>query len=153
MRHILISLIAGIVLSACTGVDKDSVGSEISVTPVRYQLEISIDNSHAAQEQLESFIDMHANQLEGRELQLVWYTHRGKAFLDKFKRPDGAGYTVRVIRAETLSPHFDIRAQFSDSILAIEPCSRDEMGDYGDTVGCYTENARWQSMVNPHDAI
>lgn len=153
MKRLMFVVISLALLLGCTRVDQDSVGAEVRVTPVTYTLELEVKDFASANEKLNRFTERHAEYLQGQDLVLTWHSEKGKKFLGQYASPQGALYSLKVIKGKEEHTRFDIEARFIHSEITVEPCLRDNIEAYENQLGCYTENARWQSMVNPHKAI
>jgi len=149
------------VFTGCTERIGERRGTQIDVVPVTYSIALKVNPKkvHLAQEELDRFIQEHWNLIVNQQVELVWRTKLGKRWALKTRKTllsqgiyddyisvvqEKAGFNERF--------DFEFRTTVHKSVVSI--CDYASIGEYGGpTHGCYTENARWQSMVNPENML
>lgn len=147
----LATVLFSVWLVGCATTDEPRMGPEITVTPVRYQLQLTTTDKQQAKQQWQSFAEKYANKLKGKTVQLTWYSASGREFINQL--PRNMGYSVTISRGGAQKSSFDLKAEFVHSQVQVGRCQPDRMGHFSNEVGCFSENARWQSMVNPQNAL
>ena len=148
-------------LTGCAERIGERRGTQIDVVPVTYSIALKVNpkKESLAQVELDSFIQENWNLIVNQQVELVWRTKLGKRWALKTRKDllsrgiyddyisitqEKAGFSERF--------DFEFKTKVHKSVVSI--CDYAGIGKYGKpTDGCYTENARWQSMVNPENML
>ncbi len=138
-------------LIGCTSVEAPRIGPEITVSPARYQLRLTVSNAKKAQQRLAEFTGKYAVELKDKTLHVTWFTPEGKAFATRFT--NNRSYSLLVKEGVDDDARFDVLVAFEYANVVVQPCKPDRIGRYGNQIGCSVEHGRWQSMVNPENVF
>lgn len=156
-------------LSGCVEHISEREGAEIQVVPVTYSVGISIkkDQKEKAREELDRYVQEHWDKVTTQTVTLQWYTPEGKDLADDYYQfLLGKGVDKNKVSMEkaqnskasntgnTTNAPFDMTLQTVVNRSVVEICDYEKVGLYGLTKqGCYTDGARWQSMVYPEKML
>ncbi len=148
------------VLVGCAEYISEREGAEIQVVPVTYAMSISLRDGEKekAYQELDRYIQIHWNKVSTQAVNLYWYTPEGKSVADKYYQYLlGKGIDKRKVNLQPVSTtddSFDMAFQIVINRSIVEVCDYEKVGNFGQTKqGCYTDNARWQSMVYPEKML
>ncbi|PWI35237.1 hypothetical protein DI392_02930 [Vibrio albus] len=165
MRHLFSLLIlsgVSVVLSGCAEHIAEREGAEIQVVPVTYSIGITIkkDKQDKARQELDNYVQSHWLKVTTQKVNLVWYTKPGKALADHYYQyllEQGVNkdkVTLNKAMDTTGKVPFDMKFQTMVYRSVVEVCDYEKIGNFGQTnIGCYTDSARWQSMVYPENML
>ncbi|MEZ8193861.1 hypothetical protein [Vibrio cortegadensis] len=161
IKQYMVILIATLLLSGCAEHVAERTGTQIDVVPVTYSLALKIkpQQHKAAQDELDEFIANHWKLIVDQEVTLVWRTNLGQKWAKKTRTSlikNGVDEKqIAVTQANAgFGERFDfeIKTRVHKAIVSI--CDYAAVGHHGETNdGCYSDNARWQSMVNPENML
>ncbi|MBB1314735.1 hypothetical protein [Aliivibrio sp. SR45-2] len=144
-------------LSGCADHINEKQGTRINVIPVVYSLSINSSDNDIIKEQISVFIQKYDIKNKNGHWELLIASNEitiqeGKyqQLLNKF------GYTLNQIKTVERKgeSHFSVTIAFATQRIEYEICDYEQIDYYGSTkIGCYTENNRWHSMVNPENAM
>lgn len=150
-----------IILVGCTDRVAERSGAEIQIVPITYSLGISIkeDKYQSAWEELDSFVENNWDKVSRQTVNLTWYTKSGKRLADSYHahllKKGLNRKQLKVSKAVmTEDKPFDLQLQTIVNNVVVEVCKYEKVGYFDSKeIGCYSEGARWQSMVNPEKMI
>jgi hypothetical protein len=162
MKQIIAAIFIVGLLTGCAEHIAEREGAEIQVVPVTYTLGVSIKkgNQEKAQDQLDKYAKSHWDKVTTQKVSLSWYTRDGKALADNYYRyllgqgvdKNKLSVTEGTDPAEEKS--FDLTFETIVNRVVVKVCDYEKIGNYGrHEVGCYSDGARWQSMVNPEKML
>ncbi|PJC86111.1 hypothetical protein CSW98_11095 [Vibrio sp. HA2012] len=165
MRHLFtVSVLLGISasLTGCVDHIAERQGAEIQLVPVTYSIGISIKQGQEekARQELDTYVQSHWNKVTTQNVRMLWYTGKGKTLADNYYRYLlGLGIDKTKLHLQEapqgmeLVP-FDMQLQTVVHRAVVEVCDYEKIGNYGMSAqGCYTDSARWQSMVAPEKML
>ncbi|RTZ15592.1 hypothetical protein EJ063_10970 [Vibrio aquaticus] len=159
LKKSLLIAVAAMGLSACAEVITLREGSSVQVVPMTYTWAVSLDSkgTNQAQQEIEKIMSNNWPLVANKGVSISWATSAGKKLADAIEQAliqqgvDGNNVTVT---QETLPYSQDIRVQFNEAQVVTQSCTPVVIGSFGKKHGgCYAENARWHSMVNPENMI
>ncbi|PJC86097.1 hypothetical protein CSW98_11025 [Vibrio sp. HA2012] len=162
MRQIITAIIFVALLSGCAEHIAERKGAEIQIVPVAYTLGISIKNGKQdkAREQLDKYTKSHWDKVTTQMVNLTWYTPAGKKLADSYYRYllgqglDENKLAVKEAVAGADEKPFDMKFETIVNRAVVEVCAYEKVGNFGrNQEGCYSDGARWQSMVNPEKML
>ena len=146
-----------IFLSGCADHINEKKGSHINVIPVTYTLSINSLSDEIIKKRVNDFIQKYNIENKKGRWELSIVSSEMKVQEDKYQRIlSEFGYTINQIKTMELneSRHFTVIIAFITQRIEYEICDYEQIDYYGSTnIGCYTENNRWHSMVNPENAL
>ncbi|MBJ7551479.1 hypothetical protein [Marinomonas ostreistagni] len=158
MKTLLILLSAlSISLVGCSSVEPSRNGPAIDIFPVEHNLSIKVSstNLEAAKKQLALFIHQNKQILLTQTVKLDWRDNSAKTLFQFAKSHllDLGVPPYRILESSTPSAaknRFNFEIQVIQYQVSDRTCEEVISQDYflADD-GCFTENARWKSMVAP----
>lgn len=151
-----------LLLSGCVGHVSERKGMEIQVVPVTYAVGISIKKGkeQEARQQLDEYVHTHWGKVTMKTVNLLWYTKPGKKLADSYARYLlKQGVDKNKVWVKEASPGsgkvpFDLKFETVVNRTVVEVCEYEKIGKFGMLKdGCYSDGARWQSMVNPEKML
>jgi hypothetical protein len=161
MRHLFpLLILTGLtaVLSGCVEHIAERRGAEIQVVPVTYTIGISIKKGQdeKARQELDEYVRSHWQKVTTQKVNILWYTEPGKALAASYYQyllEQGVSKDDLMLSqapANMRQAPFDMKLQTVVNRSVVEVCDYEKIGNFGQTrYGCYTDSARWQSMVRP----
>ncbi|MCG7497035.1 hypothetical protein MHO82_09170 [Vibrio sp. Of7-15] len=150
-----------LVLSGCADYVGESRGAQIEVVPVTYSMSLKVkpDQQDKARAKLDGFINEHWQYVSSQGATIVWRTKSGKEVADMYyKQLLSRGVSQDKLSIEQGDAGFgarfdlELKTTVHKSILPI--CDYPRVGHYSELArGCFSESARWQSMVNPEKML
>ncbi|PWI35223.1 hypothetical protein DI392_02860 [Vibrio albus] len=162
MKKIITAIFIAGLLSGCAEHIAEREGAEIQVVPVTYSLGVSIKkgNQEKAREQLDQYARSHWDKVTTQMVSLIWYSRDGKKLADNYYQyllgqgVDKYKLSVTKGRHVTDEKPFDLKFETMVNRAVVKVCDYEKVGNYGhNEVGCYSDGARWQSMVNPEKML
>lgn len=150
---------AAIGLSACAEVITLREGSSVQVVPMTYTWAVSLDSkgTNQAQQEIEQIISNNWQLVANKGVSISWATSAGKKLAHSIEQAliqQGVDGNKVAVAQELLPYSQDIRVQFNHAQVVTQSCTPVVTGSFGKKHGgCYAENARWHSMVNPEKMI
>ena len=154
-----ISLVMG--MAGCAEIIQEREGAQLQLVPITntYQLTIKPKKDQQAWQQVQDYVEQHWDVLSVEAIDINWFSRRGKKLADKLvsqlkKKGIGAEMIDLNRVANGGSGHFDLSISTTKYKVITEVCDYVQVGHFGAyPEGCYTENARWQSMVHPEKML
>ncbi len=151
-------LAASVFLVGC--VTGYNVGPDITLVPVSYQMSLLIEDSKAAENRLDKFVDAHWNIIANRSAIIYWQTDKGKklanSYAGKMKLRGLSSDQISVYPSDIpLSAGADLQI-ITIAYEAITPiCKPATVGKYHEDniIGCYADSLRWKSMISPEKTV
>lgn len=157
MRALLISLVLGVALVGCADHIEEPRGTSIEVIPVTYQFKLTETNQAQFAERLSTFIEKHPTMVTRAEWKIQIAGTHGDSLYQSAKRQlieAGVDSNRIVYFKHQKSGQFKIEVAATVHQVKLEICHQERVGEYGrGSLGCNTDTSRWQSMVNPQNAI
>lgn len=150
----LLALIPVIAVTGCAEHVNERSGTNVDVYPVTYSLALTKPSPF-----LNKFIDSHFNVILEHGVSIKWYSYTGKAWAKKIRKElIKRGVVSDSIHLEAGmskdDDRFDISISTTNYTTQVTQCGYYGVGDVEDTPsGCYVENSRWASMVNPQKML
>ncbi|BCL72311.1 lipoprotein [Vibrio nigripulchritudo] len=156
-------LIAAILvaLSGCAYKADERNGTNVHIVPVTYSMALNIDKNKrsTAQKKLDEFIKEHWSIIVNQSVELSWRTREGKKWANKTKaylQQHGVSpEQISIIQTDAgFGERFDFEFKTVVYKAQVEVCDYEHVGFYSSSAsGCFSENARWQSMENPEKML
>lgn len=155
------AILAVLSLVGCAPTSIERKGPEIDLYPVTHSLSLQSDAKHLKKSKSEwvKFADQHHNVLMTQPIELYWANSTG-ASLMRFVKKDllSRGASLKNISQVDMpkirSERFDFQLRVTEYKVVTPICHLVKVSDYDSTSqGCYTEAARWQSMVRPETML
>lgn len=158
VKHLTTLLMLG-VLAGCSERVVERQGADITLVPVTQTLTLSVPGRslEGAEKEIEQFISQNFASIEAKGVSVAWSGSQGKRLFAHAKqyaaqfglRPD----TFTVQQAQ-LSESDSIRFVLTEYKVVAPVCSYQQVGKFGwNESSCFTDSARWQSMVNPEKML
>lgn len=161
IRKIITTILACGVLSSCAETVSERKGIAVDVVPMAYSLSLDINTKSRdeSKERIEHYLNAHWSQiinqtvvLESRSPIALKAVNRTYSFLVA-KGVSPKHIIKRVEKQSSVDP-FDFRLSFQTHNVITPLCEYSSVGHYGETtLGCYSEGARWHSMIHPQKMI
>lgn len=163
MRKLLIPLLCVGIVACAEHVDERR-GTEIQVVPITYSIDVEIKNNKSKQawNELDDYVTKHWDMVATQKVSIYWNSKPGKALADKYAKyllSQGVDshklYVLESVEGGS-TPQFkqDLRLETVVNKAVVSTCGYEAIGGFGlERNGCYTEGARWQSMVNPEKML
>lgn len=150
-----------LLLSGCADRVAERRGTQLDVVPVSYSLSLKIKpkQNRSAEKELNQFLLDNKKLILTQHIELVWKTKIGKLWADKSKERllnDGVNKkNISVIQGKAgFNGRFDYQINITVHKVLLTVCPYPKNSHYSEAQdGCYTESARWQSMVNPQKML
>lgn len=133
-------------------------GQSVHLVPVNKAWSSVVTASNTQQVKADVF-DIASNNLSeiAQKGVVVSYSAQGQTIANQLKRwlikQGVASKKIDMVKVIP-SSSYDIQLQFNEFLVVTESCTPTQVGTYGfNEDGCYADNARWQSMVNPNTMI
>lgn len=160
MKSIVLAVVA-LAMVGCTERIAERKGTQIDVVPVTYSLSLKINpkQEKSAKQELTQFLIEHEKLVLTQDVELVWRTKLGKKWAEKtqselLKRGVNSDHLTVSQSSAGFGERFDYEISIVVNRTLVNMCQYAKVGEYGHTAdGCFTENARWQSMVNPENML
>ena len=162
--RLMVTAFIGIILSGCAERIKEREGKALHLVPLTYSLSLNSHKNGAstAKQEIEVFITQNFEVIEAKGMLAEWHNLQGKQ-LSNYARTfaKSLGIDVNRINVQRFEvregepiTEFDLRLTFTDYQVITNLCEYPEVGKFGFyESNCYTDNARWQSMVNPENML
>ena len=131
-------------------------GTDIDVFPVTFSIQLV--KSKKAETKLLAFIDVHKSEIKNHGVDIQWFNNKGQKWANELYKNlilSGIDKKVIVIHHDKKAiSHFDMKISVIAPKVVVSPCeyaTHINIGTKAD--GCFTENARWSSMVNPQKML
>ncbi|PMH46708.1 hypothetical protein BCU68_01345 [Vibrio sp. 10N.286.49.B3] len=150
-----------LLLSGCAEHIGERQGTQMDVIPVHYSMAVKVKpkQSKAAQKEVDQFINDHWNVIVNQTVELNWRTKEGQKWATKIEQD----LLKRGVNRDNLSvsqvsagfgERFDFEVKATVHKVMASVCDYAQVGHFGEpNNGCYTDNARWGSMVNPEKML
>lgn len=154
-RFLVIAML--LLLSGCVDHIHEKQGAYINIIPVTYSFSINSENDEVIKNKLKQFIYKHDIENKKGYWEVTIYKDENETKKIKYQQLlDEFGFTINQIKMINVSkkPYFTVMFSFITQRIEYQSCGYEQVGYYGsNNIGCYTENNRWHSMVNPEKAI
>ncbi|MCL9780814.1 hypothetical protein M9194_05090 [Vibrio sp. S4M6] len=150
----LLALIPVIAVTGCAEHVNERSGSNVDVFPVTYSLALTKPSPF-----LQQFIDSHFNVILEHGVTIETFSSVGKRWAmsvrkDLVKRgvePKSIKILPGISKDDD---RFDLSISTTNYTTQVQQCGYYGIGDVEDTAsGCFVENSRWISMVNPQKML
>ncbi|KLN63252.1 MULTISPECIES: hypothetical protein [Vibrio] len=148
-----------LVLSGCAENVSMREGQAIHTVPMTYTWSASFEPAgiDKAKQEVQKLIDHNWQIVASKGINLQWSTRLGKQFVISIRQ----GLLERGVESNQISLHQeqldsgkDVAVEFHYTKVITELCTPSKVGKFGTNAeGCFAENARWQSMVNPENTL
>ncbi|MDG3085978.1 hypothetical protein P7F88_07665 [Vibrio hannami] len=163
MRKLLLPLIC-IGLTACAERVDERRGTELKVVPITYSIDIDIKSNKTRQawDELDKYVNKHWDIIATQAVNIYWSSKSGKKLADKYANyllskgidSEKLYVTKSPDRGTDLEFPEDLRLETVVNKVIVSACGYEAIGNFGrEANGCYVQNARWQSMVNPEKML
>ncbi|WP_122032112.1 hypothetical protein [Aliivibrio sp. EL58] len=131
-------------------------GTDIDVFPVTFSIQLV--KSKKAEVKLSAFIDIHESEMKNHGVDIQWFNNKGKKWANELnKKLISSGIDKKVIvihQGKKATSHFDMKVSLITPKVVVSHCEYATHYNIGTKAdGCFTENARWSSMVNPQKML
>lgn len=161
IRKIITTILACGVLSSCAETVSERKSIAVDVVPMTYSLSLDINakNRDESKERIEHYINKHWPQiinqtvvLESRSPIAVKAVNRTYSFF--VAKGISPKRIVKRVEKQSSADPFNFRLSFQAHNVITPLCEYSRIGHYGETnLGCYSEGARWHSMIHPQKMI
>ncbi|CED57501.1 hypothetical protein ACU5DF_07750 [Aliivibrio wodanis] len=154
-------VLAALSISGCAEHISERNGTKVDVVPVTYSLSLKVkpEQFKSAEKELNIFLNEHKKLILTQKITLTWRTKLGKEWVNEtqkrllIKGVSEHNITVEQNRAG-FGERFDYEIKVTVHKALLSVCQYPKVGHYGEPGdGCYSESARWQSMVNPEKML
>lgn len=157
----LIIGVCSLALTGCADYVGETRGTQIEVVPVTYSMSLKVkpDQKAKARAKLDGFIDEHWQDVSSQGATIVWRTKSGKEVADMYyKQLLSRGVSQDKLTIEQgeagFGARFDVELKMTVHKSVLPVCDYPRVGHYSELAqGCFSESARWQSMVNPEKML
>lgn len=157
MRALIISVVLAAALVGCADHIEEPRGTSIEVIPVTYQFKLTETSQEHLSERLNTFIDKHPTLVTRAEWRIQIAGKNGDSLYQSAKKQlieAGVSSNRIVYFKHQKSGQFKVEVAATVHQVKLEICHQEQVGKYGrGSLGCNTDTSRWQSMVNPQNAI
>lgn len=148
-------------VSGCADSVHERRGTQLDVVPVSYSLNLKIkaQQNASAQQELQQFLLEHKKLVLSQPIELIWQTKMGKKWADKTQQQllnDGVDRkNITLVQGDAgFNGRFDYQIKVTVHKVLLSVCPYFKNGHYSESLdGCYSDSARWQSMVNPQKML
>ncbi|WP_117235020.1 hypothetical protein [Vibrio maerlii] len=158
-RRIIGSLMVLLMMNGCAETISERHGTQIDVVPWEYRFAVDIENSSTSAQQkawneMDDYVQRNWNILSSQQLHFHWLSNDGKTLADKYKKhllSQGIASTnIHVSKGTEQLEDFDLSLLVTQYKAVTPVCEYEKIGNYGELpLGCYSEGARWKSVVHP----
>ena len=156
MKNWMLTLLAITVLSGCADHIVEPRGTSIALKPTEFSFAVQSQDEVYAMNKLTQFVRKYPNQT-GSKWQITSYNAQGKKLAQQYRNAlikKGITTEQLVVEYRAEPRRFDVQVSVIQLQAQLEICHQEVIGDYGlGHLGCYTDGSRWQSMVNPQNAL
>ncbi|CAH1605774.1 hypothetical protein [Vibrio jasicida] len=156
MKNWMLALLAIAALSGCADHIVEPRGTSIALKPTEFNFAVQSQDQVYAMNKLTQFVRKYPNQA-GSKWQITSYNAQGKKLAQHYRialLQQGVAAEQLVLEHRPESHRFDVQVSVIQLQAQLEVCHQEVIGDYGlGHLGCYTDGSRWQSMVNPQNAL
>lgn len=157
----LIIGVCSLALTGCADHVGETRGTQIEVVPVTYSMSLKLkpDQKDKARAKLDGFISEHWQDVSSQGATIVWRTKSGKEVADMYyKQLLSRGVSQDKLTIEQgeagFGARFDVELKMTVHKSVLPVCDYPRAGHYSELAqGCFSESARWQSMVNPEKML
>lgn len=157
----LILGVCSLILTGCADHVGESRGAQLEVVPVTYSMSVKVkpDQQDKALEKLDGFIDEHWQYVSSQGATIIWRTKSGKYVAEVYYKQllsRGVSQDKLIIEQGDagFGARFDLELKMTVHKSVLPVCDYPRVGHYSEiTRGCFSESARWQSMVNPEKML
>lgn len=150
-------VISSVFLVACASSESTRNGPAIEIFPVSHALSLRVDKTslESAKQELDIYLEEYADILVTQKIMVSWSGKDSKKLADfAVKSLLSMGVAPNYIDIKEISmdttSYFDFEIKVVQYLVADKTCKQSKSQDYYlSDVGCFTENARWKSMVTP----
>lgn len=140
----------------CVEKVNERYGPEIEIFPVTFS--ISLSKSDNSDEKLSAFFADHSKDILNYGLEIRWFNTAGKKWANDIRKDlliRGVNRDlITVSHNEKRVSHFDLKLTLIKPKVEVSSCEYAKIGGIGNQAsGCFVENARWASMVNPQKML
>ncbi|MFM2589803.1 hypothetical protein [Vibrio sp. TBV020] len=157
MKTLIASFVIVAALSGCADHISEPRGTTIEVVPVTYQFKLNTKQQTQFSERLSTFIQRHPDLVTQADWEISAAESRGGSLYQVAKKKlMDAGVEPSHIRyvKQQADEYFMVEVSATTHQVKLEVCHQDQVGKYGyGSLGCNTDTSRWQSMVNPQNAL
>ncbi len=145
-----------VLMIGCVEKVNERFGPEIDVYPVTFS--IALSKSKESDGKLSAFFDKYENEILNHGVKISWFSTKGKKWADKINKEllkNGVNKELIILSNEEKKvSHFDIKLSLVTHKVQVTTCEYANIGTIGNvSSGCFVENARWSSMVNPQKML
>lgn len=157
-RLMFLAMVSAVLLSGCAEKVTPREGKSVHVVPVHKSWSAVVTSTNTQKVQSEVFerAEQNFEQIAQKGV-VISFSSKGQTVASQLNRwlvEQGVSPNKVDMVKQVSSQPYDIQLQFQEYLVVTEPCSSTQIGTYGfNEDGCYADNARWQSMVNPNAMI
>ncbi|MGR6831649.1 hypothetical protein [Aliivibrio wodanis] len=131
-------------------------GTDIDVFPVTFSIQLV--KSKKSEAKLSAFIDMHKSEIKNHGVSIQWFNNKGQKWASELNKVlISSGIDKKVITIshdKKKTSHFDMKVSIIAPKVVVSNCEYATHVNIGTmSNGCFTDNARWTSMVNPQKML
>lgn len=159
-RYFILCVLA-LMLTACAEHVAERRGTQVDVVPVIYSLSLKIapEQKESAEKELDLFLQENNSIVLTQNIELIWYSEVGEYLANnthkKLLKKGVSDKNIKFIQGGRRDVNrFDYEINLIVHKVLLQVCQNPKVTHYGRPGdGCYTESARWQSMVNPENML
>jgi hypothetical protein len=148
-------------LTACVDKVAERTGTNVHIIPISYSLSLTIKGNSVedAWNELNDYVELHWDKVSSQTVKLTWYTESGETLANAYyKHLLKLGLNrsqLKIVSGTSVEDgNFDVSFQTIVHRAVTETCQYEKVGYFDNRkVGCYSEGARWKSMVNPEKML
>lgn len=161
LQQCLILCVLALTLTACAEHVAERRGTQVDVVPVIYSLSLKIasEQQESAEKELDLFLQENNSIVLTQNIELIWYSEAGENLANnthkKLLKKGVSDNNIKFVQGDRRDVNrFDYEINLIVHKVLLEVCQNPKVTHYGRPGdGCYTESARWQSMVNPEKML
>ncbi|MBL4828538.1 MAG: hypothetical protein JKY55_01385 [Aliivibrio sp.] len=150
-------------LSGCAEHVAERSGSDVDLFPITYTLNLNLKinplHMSSADEELNQFIKQYWALVTTQPMSMTWRSDLGESLvketiLDLRRKGVDTNQIHLSVEPIEMDQRFDFQFTITEYRALVDRCQYTKIGHYSRTdEGCFSNGARWQSMVNPERAL
>ncbi|RTZ14458.1 hypothetical protein EJ063_16215 [Vibrio aquaticus] len=157
MKSVIAVIALATTLAGCADHIAESRGTHIEVVPTTYQFELNTVETKTVSARVDQFVAKYPQLAHNAKWVISTKGKHGEVLYSSAKQQlESLGISTSRIEHQVQSHNarFEFRLSATINQTKLEVCHQEQVGRYGyGSLGCTTDVNRWQSMVNPHNAM
>lgn len=157
MKSVIAVIALATTLVGCADHIAELRGTHIEVVPTTYQFELNTAEPKTVSARVDQFVTKYPQLADNAKWVISTKGKQGAALYALAKQQlESHGISNGRIehKVQSHNARFEFRLSATINQTKLEICHQEQVGRYGyGSLGCTTDVNRWQSMVNPQNAI